>query len=280
MKVIDISEIEHFNAASIANSGQVFRAEIKGGGIHFISGCEYAIVEEDKILSTNDLYFENYFDLAADLYGKGDVDFSYKEIQKTILLNTDILQACDGVRILRGNFVETVISFIISANNSIKRIKGSIDLLCKRYGKRLNFRGHEYFGFPLLERLEGITVDDWRSLGCGYRSLYLLKTVLMLKDISFDELCQLNNEGLYERLIRLSGVGDKVARCIMLFAFHRLDIMPVDRWILKSAEKFIESKERTIKGTAAEMEKYFGRFGGVAQQYIYYYTQFLGRKIE
>jgi N-glycosylase/DNA lyase len=95
----------------------------------------------------------------------------------------------------------------------------------------------------------------------------------------FEDLQNLNNKELYKRIVALSGGGDKVARCIMLFAFHRLDIAPVDTWLLKAAGQFINAKNKTAKHIAIDLQKYFGEHAGVAQQYIFYYTQFLKKDI-
>jgi N-glycosylase/DNA lyase len=264
--MIDTKDIKCFDAAEIADSGQVFRADIKPDGVHFVSGGEYAIVKDGEIISTNDGYFRNYFDLAGD----------YENIKNTTKLPQKVKDECCGIRILLGDVAEIIISFIISANNNIKRIKGTIKRLCERYGeRRQNPDGGEYFTFPTLENLAATDADDFKSMGCGYRAGYLVKTVKALRAVNFNEWWELNNGELYDRIIQLHGVGDKVARCIMLFAFHRLDIIPVDTWIIKTAGNFVDIRGKTPKTVAAELQAYFGQFGGIAQQYIFYYTQHL-----
>jgi N-glycosylase/DNA lyase len=267
--VIDIKNLRNFDAAATADSGQVFRAWNKPDGVHFVSGREYAVVAGGEIISTNDEYFANYFDLQTD----------YDEIQRTIKLSKENIESCGGIRILCGDFAEIVISFIISANNNIKRIKKTISALCEAHGEKLNFRGATYYAFPTTAALSKISAEEFAAFGCGYRAPYLVKTAAALNTMSFAELSRLPNTELYKKLTALHGVGDKVARCIMLFAFHRLDIMPTDTWIIKSADKFI-TPAKTAKQTAVRLQDYFGEYAGIAQQYIFYYTQFLRKKIE
>jgi len=262
--VIDIKKTQCFDAVAIANSGQVFRSNVTPKGVEFISGAEYALVRGDDIIeTTNDAYFRNYFDLSTD-YEK--MPLKLPEIVK---------KSCCGLRILNGDIIEIIISFIISANNNIKRIRATINRLCEKYGKNCG----NYFAFPTLDKLSKITETDFSKLGCGYRSPYLVKTIKILTTINLSNWQKLSNDELYNQLIALSGVGDKVARCIMLFAFHRLDIIPVDTWIIKNADKFIKNPAKSPKSVALQLQSHFGRFGGVAQQYIFYYTQFLRREL-
>jgi N-glycosylase/DNA lyase len=254
--VLTIKHSTHFDPVKIANSGQVFRADIKDDGVHFISADNYAVIVNEKIYSTNDDYFYNYFDFDTD-YGKIE----------------SALKMGQGLRILYADFVETVISFIISANNNIKRIKKTVAGLCEKYGKPRKFGEIIYRAFPTLEMLKTITADEWHKLGCGYRSPYLVKAVIELSIMDFNELNKLDNDKLYKQIIRLHGVGDKVARCIMLFAFHRMDIVPVDTRIMQRARQFIDTKNKTAKTVAEALQRYFGKYAGVAQQYIFDKTE-------
>jgi N-glycosylase/DNA lyase len=260
----------NFDARAIADSGQVFRAEITADGVRFVSGNEMAVVAADgKISSTNDDYFRVYFDLATD----------YGSIENGLTLPAKIVAACRGIRILNADPAEIIVSFIISANNNIKRIKNTVAKICEKHGERRHFDGTSYFAFPTLSALGKITAAEFAAFGCGYRAPYLVKTIGALQGADFARWRELNNDELYKRLIGLAGVGDKVARCIMLFAFHRLDIVPVDTWIIKNAGRFIDVRGKTPKTAAVELQKHFGAFGGIAQQYIFYYTQFLKQTI-
>lgn len=268
--VINGGHSTNFDARAIADSGQVFRAEAAADGVRFISGGEMAVVTADgKISSTNDGYFREYFDLTTD----------YAYIEKNLTLPEKVTAACRGIRVLKADPAEMIISFIISANNNIKRIKNTVAKICQKYGEKRYFGGTAYFAFPTLPVLAKITEAEFWAFGCGYRAPYLVKTISALQDVDFTQWRELSNDELYKRLTALHGVGDKVARCIMLFGFHRLDIVPVDTWIIKTAGRFVDITGKTPKTVAVGLQKHFGAFGGVAQQYIFYYTQNLKQTI-
>ena len=269
MVVINEGLSTNFDAGAIADSGQVFRAEIKPNGVHFISGGEYVVIQPNgEIISTNDNYFGNYFDLPTDYD------------QMNLALPEKVSAACRGIRILNAEAVEIIISFIISANNNIKRIKNTVAKICQNHGEKRTFGDISYYAFPTLTALSKITEGELRSYGCGYRTPYLIKTIKILQTTDIDELRTLSNDELYERLIVLPGVGDKVARCIMLFGFHRLNIIPVDTWIIKTAGYFVDITGKTPKTVAEQLQRHFGDYGGVAQQYIFYYVQHLKRELQ
>lgn len=246
-------KLSFLSATKIANSGQIFRAYIKENEVHFLSGSGYAIIKRNgEVICTNEEYFTNFFDLSTD----------YNKINKALVLNPEIIVAGDGIRILNGDFNEIVISFIISANNNIKRIRKTVEQICEKYGEQRTFNKTTYYTFPTLDQLSTATEVDFAELGCGYRAPYLIKTIAELKNMSFDELNKLPNDVLYKKLTALHGVGPKVAACIMLFAFHRLDVYPVDTWI-KKAKNILTAHP----------------YAGVAQQYLFYYLQHLKKEL-
>jgi len=240
-KTIHVFDKSQFDLYAIRNCGQIFRDPP-------CTISEHA----DKIVITatgerNSEWLFDYFDLGTD----------YNDI-KTELMQFEILQkpinAGGGIRILRQPFVETLICFIISANNNIKRFTKTIE--------QIDFND-----------LGKYSEQDFKDMGCGYRAPYLVKTIEMLTTPSasrpplqvgenFVELGKLNNFELRKRLMAFPGVGPKVADCIMLFAFHRLDIVPVDTWIKKAEEKIPSH-----------------RYAGVAQQYVFYYLQHLRKAL-
>jgi N-glycosylase/DNA lyase len=152
-----------------------------------------------------------------------------------------------GLRILRQPFHECVISFIISANNNIKRFSKIIE--------KIDFKN-----------LEKYTEIDFKNLGCGYRAAYLVRAVKQISTMDFEELNKMPNDDLRKTLMTISGVGRKVADCVMLFSFHRLDVAPVDTWIKKAQDTGIDFSQ-------------YGKYAGVAQQYIFYYTQHLRKSL-
>ena len=170
----------------------------------------------------------NYFDLNRD----------YSKIKEELSKIDDNLKTSveygKGIRILNQDLWETIISFIISANNNIPRIKGIIERLSKAYGNKIEYEGKEYYTFPTPEQLKNVSVQDFRSLGLGFRDIRLYETTHMIldKEVDLNGLSKMPTKKAREELLRLSGVGPKVADCILLFStLKRFDVFPIDVWV-------------------------------------------------
>lgn len=186
-----------------------------------------------------------------------------------------------GIRILNQDLWETIISFIISANNNIPRIKGIIEKLSKKYGKELEFEGKKYYTFPTPKELENVTVEDYRSLGLGFRDIRLYETTKMIleKKVDLQELRKNPNTfEVREKLLTLSGVGPKVADCILLFSdLKRFEVFPIDVWVRRVMnDLYIKNPDET-KVSKKQIEKIanekFGSLAGLAQQYLFYWRR-------
>ena len=170
----------------------------------------------------------NYFDLKRDYSKIKDKLSKIDEYMK------DSISYGRGIRILNQDLWEMIISYIISANNNIPRIKGIVEKLCKKYGKKVTFKGEEYYLFPTVEELKDVTVSDYRALGTGFRDIRLYETTqaILNKKVDLIKLHELNTQDAREELLTLSGVGPKVADCILLFStLKRFDIFPIDVWV-------------------------------------------------
>ena len=183
----------------------------------------------------------------------------------------------NGIRILHQDLWETLISFIISANNNIPRIKTIIERISKTYGNKLIFQDKEYYAFPTPEELANVTVQDFRNLGLGFRDVRVYETVqkTLRKEIDFKELEKEENiETLRNKLLEIPGVGPKVADCIMLFSLKKYEVFPVDVWVRRVISELyfenIEQKPQTIQKFAKEQ---YGNLAGLAQQYLFYWRR-------
>ncbi len=218
---------------------------------------------------------EEYFDLNRD----------YEKIKKQLenideYLKTSI-QYGKGIRILNQDLWETIISFIISANNNIPRIKGIIERLSQKYGNKIEWNGKQYYTFPSCEQLKNVTVKEYRDLGLGFRDIRLYETTQMIlnKDVDLEKLRKnQNTQEVRNELLRLSGVGPKVADCILLFSdLKRFDVFPIDVWVRRVMnELYIKDIDET-KVSKAKIEKLaeekFGDLKGIAQQYLFYWRR-------
>ena len=170
-----------------------------------------------------------------------------------------------GIRILKQDILETIIGFIISANNNIKRIQKILFAIREKYGKNMG----DYFAFPTIAQLKNATIDDFKNLGAGYRAKYLYDVVRQLENINLQQLCTLTTYELNKVLLSLMGVGQKVADCIMLFGFSRGDVFPVDTWIEKVYCTYFGDEHDRNK-IRANLLNTFGNMSGYAQQYLFY----------
>lgn len=261
---IIIPEPVDFNIKHICECGQMFRFEDKTSHFAVMSSKFASIVyENDKksiiIESENVKYFENYFDLQK------DYAIIKSELQKTPILK----KAIDfgyGIRITKQELLETIISFIISANNNIGRIKKTLNLLCQNFGQNMG----DYNTFPTLEVLKQITSQDFEKMGAGYRANYLCSTIEKLDEQFLKNLKEMDTTSAYQSLIDLKGVGNKVAECILLFALGKTDVFPVDVWMNRVCEQDFNLKQGSRMQKSKAMVERFGSLAGYAQQYLFY----------
>jgi len=187
----------------------------------------------------------------------------------------------EGIRLLNQDLWETIISFIISANNNIPRIKGIIERLSAKYGKEIIFEGKSYYTFPTPEELKDATVEDYRKLGLGFRDIRLYETVHMVLEgkVELEKLSlEKNTLVVREKLLSLSGVGPKVADCILLFStLKRLEVFPIDVWVRRVMNELYIKNADENKVNKKEIERVanekFGNLAGIAQQYLFYWKR-------
>ena len=198
----------------------------------------------------------NYFDLDTD-YGR----IHRKLCERNATLRLAAASA-SGLRILRQEPWETLCSFILSQNNNIPRIKKIIETLCTCFGERLPGGG---FSFPSAEVISELNEEDLSPIKCGFRSKYLLDAARKIAEGKFDldEIGSLPTDEARKMLMMLRGVGPKVAECVLLYGFHRLEAFPVDVWMARAMTGLFPG----------ESPDSFGEYAGIAQQYIYYYSR-------
>ena len=213
-------------------------------------------------------YFYDYFDLGTD----------YEKIKKEIAIDETLKKATDyghGIRILNQELFETTISFIISANNQIPRIKKAVRIISERYGDYIgDYMGRAYYSFPRPEVLMKVSPEDLREYArVGFRDKRIVESSRMIYEgaLNFEEDQKLESADLKKRLMELPGIGPKVADCILLFAYHRRETFPVDVWIKRVMEALFIKKEVPKKQVDDYARKYFGNLAGYTQQYLFYY---------
>ena len=178
-----------------------------------------------------------------------------------------------GIRILRQEPWEALCSFIISQCNNIKRIKGIVERLCEAYGERAELDGEEYYTFPAAAALAPLGEEDLAMLRCGYRASYILSAARAVADGGLDlkALTECGYADAKRELLKLSGVGEKVANCVALFGLNHIEAFPVDVWMRRALREHFPPDFDPAS---------LGEYAGLAQQYIFYYAREHGRQAE
>lgn len=185
-----------------------------------------------------------------------------------------------GIRLLNQDLWETLISFIISANNNIPRIQKIIKRLSKNFGKKIIFENNEYYTFPTAQELKDVSIEKYRELGLGFRDKRIYETtqIILENKVNLQELeNNPNTLEVREILLTLPGVGPKVADCILLFSdLKRLEVFPIDVWVNRVMnELYIHGDENKINKKQIEQiaKEKFGNLAGLAQQYLFYWRR-------
>ena len=279
-----LKNVKSFELRDIFECGQCFRWNKQEDGSYtgvFKNNVLNVKKNKDEIIfegiCENDIQqtVKNYFDLNRN-YEK--IKEQLSKIDQNMKMSVEY---GNGIRILNQDLWETIISFIISANNNIPRIKGIIERLSKKYGSEISFNGKEYYTFPTPKQLKDVTVEDYRKLGLGFRDIRLYETTQMIlnKDIDLENLKNNPNTiEVREELLKLSGVGPKVADCILLFStLKRFEVFPIDVWVRRVMNDLYIKQEDETKVSKKQIEKIaeekFGNLAGIAQQYLFYWRR-------
>ena len=282
---------ESFELKDIFDCGQCFRwnKEENGSytGIWQRNVVSVSIVKQNTDL-TNDILFEGIFEnenYKEEIEKYFDLKRNYSKIKNELSnIDENLKQSTiygKGIRILNQDLWETIISFIISANNNIPRIKGIIERLSKKYGKEMNYNGKKYYTFPTSKDLKDVTVKEYRDLGLGFRDIRLYETTKMIleKKVDLEELkTNKNTLEVRNKLLTLSGVGPKVADCILLFSsLKRFEVFPIDVWVRRVMNDLYIKNEDEKKVSKKQIENIakekFGSLAGLAQQYLFYWRR-------
>ncbi len=276
---IRLKNIKDFEPEHIFECGQAFRWKKEKDN-------SYTTVHKGRILNVNKdngdiiLKGSNGEDFENIWYDYFDLDTDYGEIKdklsKDIILK-DAMEFGEGIRILNQDPFETTISFIISANNQIPRIKKSIKIISENYGDRIGeYNGEEYFSFPSVEILSKVKQEELKEIAkVGFRDKYIVNSSNMIlnKEVDLYNLFNLNTNEATIELKKLAGVGPKVANCILLFSLKKSESFPVDVWVKRIMEYFYFKEDTKPAVISKFAEEQFGNLGGYAQQYLFYYAR-------
>ncbi len=265
---------QNINLENSINSGQVFLWKKDGTKWYGINGCDVVQIEE------NSNQIMSYSNDPMDVFRQSD---NLKKILNSINKDKIVqsaVQKFPGLRLLRQDPFQCYISFIVSSNSSIQKIKHMLNHLCKKFGTKIRYDGKEFFLFPEPKKLANAETNDLLKCGLGYRAKSVKKASkdVVSGKIDFDFLKKTDYQSAKESLLKVFGVGNKVADCIMLFSLEKLDAFPIDRWILRVLQKHYTKKfesfgktltEKKYQSLHNEIVEHFGPYAGYSQQFLF-----------
>lgn len=266
-------EVADFDLRNSIMSGACFRVYEEGDG-SFTNILNDRVINIKQIGNKLIVKSNKKDNLKKTIMNYFDLDRDYNKINNEII-NYDIefkniINKCHGYHILNQDSFEMCISYIISQNNNVKRISSSINKLCELYGEKILFEGKYYYLFPKYENIKDLKEEDFSKLKVGFRSKYLVDFLS-----KYEELLDLNTfktQEAFNKLLTVKGIGPKVASCILLFGYKRLDVFPIDTWVKKfvSTRYNIKNDYKTITKFTSER---FKEYTGLAIQYMYHYNR-------
>lgn len=265
----------NFDLKSTINCGQIFRYEINDN--------EFTIIIKDRVLILkiidDEIIIEsnNEENLKEIVYSCFDLDRDYDIITSEILKRDKKLESAltfsKGLKMIHQDPFETLIAYIISQNNRVPSIANSLNLISEKYGEKIIFKGKTYYLFPNLDKLKNITEEDFRKCKVGFRDKYLYGIINSIKnkELDLNKIYDMNSEDALNYLMSFKGIGNKVASCILLFAYQKFDVYPVDTWVKKfMKEDYNIEGEKNIREFALDKYK---EYSGLAIQYMFNYKR-------
>ncbi len=260
-------KVKDFDIKQSFECGQLFRFS---ENTVFSEDKTATLSQKDDILTVSGInvgdeeYWINYLDIERD----------YSKIKECISEGDEIMQKAvrygGGIRIFNQSPFETLICFIISQNNNIPRIKGITERLCTAYGEDMG----KYRAFPKLEALSNVKCEDLRSLGMGFRDKYICDCVKKLTQNELNLNEEMPTDLLREELMKIKGVGNKVADCVMLFSMGKREVFPIDVWVKRIMGRLYFGSEDVSKKEIEDLAREkWGKYAGYAQQYLFYYAR-------
>jgi len=255
------------------NSGQVFLWEKQGSDWYGVNGQDILKINKNGVI-------KSIRNSKTEFFRKND---NMQEIIKSISKDKTVKKAVkeyEGLRIFEQDPFQCLISFIISSNSNIQKIKNSLEKITKKFGKKVKIQNKEFFLFPKPEKIANASINEIKSCGVGYRAPFIKEAAKMviLKQINFEYLKKCDYYEAKKNICLVPGIGNKVADCIMLFSLNKLNAFPLDTWMIKILEKYY-SKEFKIKTKTITQKQYellhekivnyFGPYCGYSQQYLF-----------
>ena len=276
--IVIIKNIRDFNPTHTFECGQCFRwiRESDGSYTGVVRDLAVNVTFDGKDMLIGNCTIDDFINV---WYQYFDLERDYSEIKKELSKKDDIMRKAvefgSGIRILRQDLWEMIISFIISANNRIPMIMKIINNLSEMYGNKIILGDKICYTFPDINKITNENIDNIRICKAGFRCKYIFNASMMVKnkEIDIDKLHNVDTDEARRILRKLPGAGPKVTDCVLLYSGVKYDVFPADIWIKRAVEKLYFHHPASINEIQKFAKNYFGDLAGFAQQYLFYYAR-------
>ena len=268
--------VNDFNLHDTVTCGQIFRFKV-------LDDNSYTVILNDRVvnlkLDGNKLYIDsnNMDNIERVIRDYFDLDFDYDLVNKKIISidesNCDIVNSCIGLKMINEPKLEVIISYILSASNSVSNIRNALNNISCMFGEKVIFRGEEYYLFPSIDKLKSASITDFRNCKTGFRDKYIYCIIqdIVSGNFDYDMIDNMDSVDALKYLMSYKGIGEKVASCILLFGYHRFDVFPIDTWV----KKYMKDKYNLDK--VSDIRKFmFDKYSndcGLVIQYVFHYSR-------
>ncbi|WP_297992940.1 DNA-3-methyladenine glycosylase [uncultured Clostridium sp.] len=295
---IVLENVKDFNIKQILECGQCFRWEMITDTNYIVVAYRRVIeiIQEDSTVTILNTNINDFNEIWKDYF---DLNVNYEEVKIELSKDELLKKSVEfgyGIRILNQDPFEILISFIISARNSIPSIMKTIKKISERWGDKIEYKGNTYYAFPTPNQLKDVTLEEIKETGASFRSKYIVDTISKvnavieaksngtldeeLKQFDLDYIKSLPVDECHKALQNFMGVGAKVADCIMLFSMGKHSAFPVDVWIKRAMIHFYLAPDVSLNKIRVFGREKFGELAGLAQQYLFYYARENNIKVE
>lgn len=295
---IVLENVKDFNIKQILECGQCFRWERITDTNYIVVAYRRVIeiIQEGSTVTILNTNISDFNEIWKDYF---DLNVNYEEVKIELSKDELLKKSVEfgyGIRILNQDPFEILISFIISARNSIPSIMKTIKKISERWGDKIEYKGNIYYAFPTPNQLKDVTLEEIKETGASFRSKYIVDTISKvnavieaksngtldeeLKQFDLDYIKSLPVDECHKALQNFMGVGAKVADCIMLFSMGKHSAFPVDVWIKRAMIHFYLAPDVSLNKIRVFGREKFGELAGLAQQYLFYYARENNIKVE
>ncbi len=288
---IVLENVKDFNIKQILECGQCFRWERITDTNYIVVAYRRVIeiIQEGSTVTILNTNINDFNEIWKDYF---DLNVNYEEVKIELSKDELLKKSVEfgyGIRILNQDPFEILISFIISARNSIPSIMKTIKKISERWGDKIEYKGNTYYAFPTPNQLKDVSLEEIKETGASFRSKYIVDTISKvnavieaksngtldeeLKQFDLDYIKSLPVDECHKALQNFMGVGAKVADCIMLFSMGKHSAFPVDVWIKRAMIHFYLAPDVSLNKIRVFGREKFGELAGLAQQYLFYYAR-------